>query len=68
MKIFARGDHKVNMRVSEMLDEPVFECKTCKILFAIKYLPVFDVIYCPRCAASLGNPTTLRKKYLEGEA
>lgn len=64
MRVFARGDRKP----SKMLDEPLFECSACKIVFSIEYIPVFDVVYCPRCAAKLGKSTTLREKYLEVKA
>lgn len=64
--MLARGCGKPRLRISEMLDEPVFECKACNILFAVKYLPAFAVAYCPQCAAPLSKHTTLREKYLGG--
>ena len=62
--IFLRKLKKMENRRSEMLDEPIFECKACRIVFAVKYLPEFAIKYCPRCAAPVGENTTLRKEYL----
>ena len=64
--ILSRKQGKMRLRISEMLDEPVFICDKCKVLFAIKYLEPFDVVYCPRCAAPLNKHTTMREKYLGG--
>ena len=66
VSVVSRKQGKMRLRISEMLDEPVFECRGCKILFAVKYLPTFDVAYCPRCAAPLSKHTTMREKYLGG--
>ena len=60
----ARGNDKVRHIISEILDKPVYTCTACKVLFAVEYLPPFDVLYCPRCGSPVNEQTTLRHKYL----
>lgn len=66
--LFNRSRRKRNNATSELLDEPMFECVECNIIFAVKYIPEYEVMYCHCCDALLVSPhTTLRKKYLTKE-
>ena len=54
--------------VTYMLDEPLFHCERCRILFPTpKYLAQIQVMYCPQCAERLGSPRSLRQRYLDKE-
>ena len=58
----ARGQGK---RYNSILDEPVFICDKCRVLFGVKYLEPYQIMHCPQCGYPTTAPTTLRKKYLE---
>lgn len=59
----ARGQGK---RYNSILDEPVFICNKCRVLFAVKYLAPHQVMHCPQCGEPTDIPITMRKEYLDG--
>lgn len=53
-------------KFNSMLDEPVFICDKCRVLFGVKYLEPYFVMHCPQCGYPTTTPTTMRKQYLGG--